>query len=86
MAGDAAVSLQSWVPPKGHNCSHEIKRPLLFGRKAMTNLDSILKSRDIKDKKDGNDDSIARQQRRHRCKEQTFGLCGRRQGWGDLRD
>ena len=52
----------------------------------MTNLDSILKSRDIKDKKDGNDDSIARQQRRHRCKEQTFGLCGRRQGWGDLRD
>ena len=29
------------------DCSHEIKRPLLFGRKAMTNLDSILKSRDI---------------------------------------
>ena len=29
------------------NCSHEIKRRLLFGRKAMTNLDSILKSRDI---------------------------------------
>ena len=29
------------------NCSHEIKRPLLLGRKAMTNLDSILKSRDI---------------------------------------
>ena len=29
------------------NCSHEIKRCLLFGRKAMTNLDSILKSRDI---------------------------------------
>ena len=28
-------------------CSHEIKRHLLFGRKAMTNLDSILKSRDI---------------------------------------
>ena len=28
-------------------CSHEIKRRLLFGRKAMTNLDSILKSRDI---------------------------------------
>ena len=27
--------------------SHEIKRPLLLGRKAMTNLDSILKSRDI---------------------------------------
>ena len=29
------------------NCRHEIKRPLLFGRKVMTNLDSILKSRDI---------------------------------------
>ena len=29
------------------DCSHEIKRSLLFGRKAMTNLDSILKSRDI---------------------------------------
>ena len=31
----------------GGDCSHEIKRLLLFGRKAMTNLDSILKSRDI---------------------------------------
>ena len=29
------------------DCSHEIKRCLLFGRKAMTNLDSILKSRNI---------------------------------------
>ena len=29
------------------NCSHEIKRHLLLGRKAMTNSDSILKSRDI---------------------------------------
>ena len=29
------------------NCSHEIKRYLLLGRKAMTNLKSILKSRDI---------------------------------------
>ena len=29
------------------DCSHEIKRLLLLGRKAMTNLDSILKSRDI---------------------------------------
>ena len=28
------------------NCSHEIKRCLLLGRKAMTNIDSILKSRD----------------------------------------
>ena len=29
------------------DCSHEIKRPLLLGRKDMTNLDSVLKSRDI---------------------------------------
>ena len=29
------------------DCSHEIKRLLLHGRKAMTNLDSVLKSRDI---------------------------------------
>ena len=29
------------------DCSHEIKRCLLLGRKAMTNIDSILKSRDI---------------------------------------
>ena len=29
------------------DCSHDIKRRLLLGRKAMTNLDSILKSRDI---------------------------------------
>ena len=29
------------------DCSHEIKRRLLLGRKAMTNLDSILQSRDI---------------------------------------
>ena len=29
------------------DCSHEIKRHLLFGRKAVTNLDSTLKSRDI---------------------------------------
>ena len=31
----------------GGDCSHEIRRHLLLGRKAMTNLDSILKSRDI---------------------------------------
>ena len=31
----------------GGDCSHEIKRPLLLGRKVMTYLDSILKSRDI---------------------------------------
>ena len=29
------------------DCSHEIKRHLLFGRKALTNLDSVLKSRDL---------------------------------------
>ena len=29
------------------DCSHEIKRSLLLGRKAMTNLDSVLKSRDV---------------------------------------
>ena len=33
--------------PADDDCSHEIKRRLLLGRKAMTNLDSILKSRDI---------------------------------------
>ena len=32
------------------DCSHEIKRRLLFGRKTMTNLGSILKSRDITNK------------------------------------
>ena len=31
----------------GGDCSHEIKRYLLLGKKAMTNLDSILKSRDL---------------------------------------
>ena len=29
------------------DCSHEIRRQLLLGRKAMTNIDSVLKSRDI---------------------------------------
>ena len=33
--------------PEDGDCSHEIKRRLLLGRKVMTNLDSILKSRDI---------------------------------------
>ena len=36
----------SQIPTDG-DCSHEIKRRLLLGRKAMTNLDSLLKSRDI---------------------------------------
>ena len=42
-------TLFSWAPKitADSNCSHEIKRCLLLGRKAMTNLDSILKSRDI---------------------------------------
>ena len=40
------VFLGSKITADG-DCSHEIKRCLLCGRKAMTNLDSILKSRDI---------------------------------------
>ena len=40
------VFLGSKVTTDG-DCSHEIKRHLLLGRKAMTNLDSIFKSRDI---------------------------------------
>ena len=43
------LTLFSWTSKITANsdCSHEIKRHLLLGRKAMTNLDSILKSRDI---------------------------------------
>ena len=40
------IFLDSKITADG-DCSHEIKRPLLLGRKAMTNLDSTLKSRDI---------------------------------------
>ena len=40
------IFLDSKITADG-DCSHEIKRPLLLGRKAMTNLDNILKSRDI---------------------------------------
>jgi len=40
------VFLGSKITPDG-DCSHEIKRGLLLERKAMTNLDSILKSRDV---------------------------------------
>ena len=40
------IFLGSKITPDG-DCSHEIKRHLLFGRKFMINLDSILKSRDI---------------------------------------
>ena len=39
------ISLSSKITADG-DCSHDIKRRLLLGRKAMTNLDSILKSRD----------------------------------------
>ena len=40
------LSLGSKITADG-DCSHEIRRQLLFGRKAMTNLDNVLKSRDI---------------------------------------
>ena len=40
------IFLGSKITPDG-DCSHEIKRRLLLGRKVMTNLDSIFKSRDI---------------------------------------
>ena len=40
------IFLDSKIPADG-DCTHEIKRHLLLGRKAMTNLDNILKSRDI---------------------------------------
>ena len=40
------IFLGSKITANG-DCSHEIKRCMLLGRKAMTNLDSILKSRDI---------------------------------------
>ena len=40
LSGDSKITADG-------DCSHEIKRCLLLGRKAMTNIDSILKSRDI---------------------------------------
>ena len=40
------IFLDSKITAEG-DCSHEIKRCLLLGRKAMTNLDSVLKSKDI---------------------------------------
>ena len=93
--------------------SHEIKRCLLLRRKVMTNLDSILKSRDItlltkvylvkiiifpvvmygceswtikkaEFRKTVTVTLYAREQKRHRCIEQSFGLCGRGRGWDDL--
>ena len=44
--GPDFVFLDSKITADG-NCSHKIQRPLLLGRKVMTNLDSILKSRDM---------------------------------------
>ena len=41
------IFLDSKISQNHGDCSHEIRRYLLFGRKAMTNLDSVLKSRDI---------------------------------------
>ena len=46
------INLFSWVPKvtADGDCSYDIKRRLLLGRKVMTRLDSILKSRDMADK------------------------------------
>ena len=45
---EALTILSSWAPKSlDGDCSHEIKKRLLLGRKVMTNLDSMLKSRDI---------------------------------------
>ena len=47
--GNSDRLLLSWAPKTtvDGDCSHEIKRRLLLGRKVLTNLDSILKRRDI---------------------------------------
>ena len=48
--GNSGNNVKQWGGSKitaDGDCSHEIKRHLLFGKKVMTNLDSILKSRDI---------------------------------------
>ena len=45
-AGTDIISLGSKITADG-DCSHEIKRHLLLGRKTLTNLDSVLKSRNI---------------------------------------
>ena len=47
--GETVTDFIFWVSKitADGDCSHEIKRRLLFGRKIMTNLDSIFKSRDI---------------------------------------
>ena len=46
VTGRDCICLDSKINAEGY-CSHEIKRCLLLGRKAMTNVDSLLKSRDI---------------------------------------
>ena len=45
--GETMVTVRDYFGGLQNHCSHEIKKRLLLGRKAMTNLDSILKSRDI---------------------------------------
>ena len=45
--GETMETVTDYIFGLQNHCSHEIKRHLLLGRKAMTNLDSILKSRDI---------------------------------------
>ena len=49
MEAEASLDIQEVIKKitADGDCSHEIKRLLLLGRKAVTNLDSILKSRDI---------------------------------------
>ena len=46
IGGETVETVADFITADG-DCSHEIKRRLLLGRKVMTNLDSILKSRDI---------------------------------------
>ena len=45
--GNSGNSVRLYFSGLQNHCSHEIKRRLLLGRKVMTNLDSILKNRDI---------------------------------------
>ena len=45
--GETVETVSDFIFGLQNHCSHEIKRRLLLGRKVMTNLDSIFKSRDI---------------------------------------
>ena len=47
IGGETVETVKDFIFTADGDCSHEIKRHLLLGRKAMTNLDSILKNRDI---------------------------------------